>query len=129
MMSDCSSMRMHSTSCCFNSTCDVAPTRFFNSAADMACLPRQSLPVDLATDLAAPQIPGAHAGGLVDRIREPAFLEVERGDRRTALERRGPVLDAGIDLGVHGAEHLLLQRSSAPHATVRAPEHAVLLPP
>src|SRR6266480_1241491 len=35
MMSDCSSMRMQSTSCCFSSA--AAPTRRFNSAADMAC--------------------------------------------------------------------------------------------
>src|SRR6266581_26114 len=98
MMSDCSSMRMQSTSCCFNSVCEWVSPRRFNSAADMAYL--RSLPVDLAADLAAPQIPGAHAGGLVDRVGEPAFLRIERRDRRSSLERRGPVLDAGIDLGV-----------------------------
>src|SRR6266853_1936338 len=116
MMSDCSSMRIQSTSCCFNSS--VAPTRCFNSAADMAYLPRYPLPVDLAADLAAPQIPGTQAGSLVDRVGNPAFLEVECGDRRTALERRGPVLDSGIDLGVHGAEHRRLQRRPARHAAV-----------
>jgi len=78
-------MRMQSTSCCFNSA--GAPTRCFNSAADMVCLPRYALPLDLAADLAAPQVPGAHARGLVDGVGKPAFLEVERGDRRTALER------------------------------------------
>src|SRR6267143_5926453 len=123
MMSDCSSMRMQSTSCCFNSA--GAPTRCFNSAADMVCLPRYALPIDLAADLAAPQVPGAHARGLVDGVGKPALLEVERGDRRTALERRGPVLDAGIDLGVHGAEHRRLQRRPAGDAAVCAHERDI----
>src|SRR5205814_4789403 len=106
MMSDCSSMRMQSTSCCFNSA--VAPTRCFNSLADIACLRRLVSPLDVAAHLAAPQVPGARARGLVDCVGKPAFLQVERGDRRTALERRCPVLNAGVDLGVHGAEHCRL---------------------
>src|SRR6266545_6117262 len=125
MMSACSSMRMQSTSCCFNSACDATSPRCFNSAADMTC-PLGILPVDLTADLAAPEVPGAQAGGLVDCVREPAFLTVERGHDRTAPERHGPVLDAGIDLGVDGAEHRRLQRRPASDAPMRAHKHEVL---
>src|SRR5579864_1863115 len=100
MMSDRSSMRMQSTSCCFDSL-------------DMGTLELY---------LAAPQFPGAHAGGLVDRVGEPPLLLVERRDRRAALEPGGPVLDAGVDLGVDGAEHRRLKRRPAGHAAVRAHE-------
>src|SRR5713101_1929879 len=128
MMSDRSSMRMHSTSCCFNSACDATPPRFFNSAADMTyLLADRPLPVDLAADLAAPEVPGAHSGSLVDCIREPAFLMVERGHRRTAPERHGPMLDAGIDLSVNCGKYRRLQRRPACHAAVSAHEHDVLV--
>src|SRR6266581_3431666 len=126
MMSACSSMRMQSTSCCLSSACDAAST-CFNAAWDMGRSLGALLPVYLAADLAAPEIPGAQAGGLVDCVREPAFLAVERGHDRTAPERRSPVLDAGIDLGVDGAEHRRLQRRPACHAAVRAHQHDVLV--
>ena len=42
---------------------------------------------------------------LVDCVRKPALLGVECGHGRTARKRHGPVLDAGIDLGVDGAEY------------------------
>src|SRR5882672_377298 len=127
MIADCSSMRMQSTSCCFNSACDAASPRCFNSAADMMFPLRNPLPIDLATNLAAPQIPGAYARGLVDCVRETAFLVVQRCDRCTALERRAPVLDAGVHLGVDRAEYCRLQRRPAGDAAVCTHEHDVLL--
>src|SRR6266581_5507008 len=126
MMSACSSIRMQSTSCCLSSACDAAST-CFNAAWDMARSLGALLPVYLAADLAAPQIPGALACGLVDDVREPALLLIERGDRCPVLERHGPVLDAGIDLGVDGAKYRRLQRRPAGHAAVRAHEHDVLV--
>src|SRR3989442_8966827 len=126
MMSDCSSMRMQSTSCCRNSGCDVTSAGCFKSTAAMTCSLGALLPVYLAADLAAPELPGAHAGGLVNCVRQPALLFVERG-HRTAPERRGPVLDAGIDLGIDGAKYRSLQRRSAGHGSVRAHEHDVLV--
>src|SRR5438552_9116677 len=114
MMSDCSSIRIHSTSCCFTSVSDIT---FLRS------------PVDLGTDLAAPQFPGARPGGLVDDIREPAFLGIQPSYACTArLCRKSdrPVLDPCIDFRVDGSEYRGLQRGSARRAAVRTHEHDVL---
>src|SRR2546422_4607794 len=114
MISDCSSIRIQSTSCSFTSVSDIT---FLRS------------PVDLGTDLAAPQFPGARRGGLVDDIREPAFLGIQRSYACTARLCRkchGPVLDPCIDFRVDGSEYRCLERRSARHAAVRTHQHDVL---
>src|SRR4029453_18245284 len=112
MISDCSSMRIQSTSCCFTSASDIVCPPFTNG-----------LPVEFVADTLAPQFPGAHGGGLVDGVREPAFLRIQRSDGRAALEGHGPMLDARIDLSVDGTEHSRLQSRPARHTAVRAHEH------
>src|SRR5215471_16999562 len=110
MISDCSSIRIQSTSCCFT------------SASDIGFPP---LPMDLVSHLAAPQIPRADPGGLVDGIREPAFLGIQRSHACAALgcpeltKGYRPVLDPGVDLHVNSTEYRCLQRRSARHAPVR----------
>src|SRR3989442_2095775 len=115
MISDCSSIRIQSTSCCFTSVSDIT---FLRS------------PVDLGTDLAAPQFPGAHPGGLVDDIREPAFLGIQRSYACTLCRKCPqsdcPVLDPCIDFRVDGSEYRRLERRSARHAAVRTHHHDVL---
>src|SRR5579863_3119324 len=114
MISDCSSIRMQSTSCCFTSVTDIT---FFLS------------PVDLGTDLVAPQFPGAHPGHLVDAIREPPLLGIQRGYGSIARLCRkcdGPVLDPGIDFRVDGSKYRCLERRSTRHTAVRTHEHDVL---
>src|SRR6185436_9550006 len=126
MMSDCSSMRMQSTSCCLSSVNDAASSRCFTAACDMmyasAVFVRVHSPFYLAADLTAPEIPGARRGGQVDCVRKPPFLVVQRSNRRTSSKRHRPMLDARIDLGVHGAKDRRLQRRPAGHSSVRAHE-------
>src|SRR5882672_4347898 len=109
MMSDCSSIRMQSTSCCLRSGFDMVSVKTRSKLY-----------------LTAPQIPCPHAGLLVDCIGESTLLLIQRRRRLAAPERQGPVLDARVDLGVHGAEHRRLQRRPAGDAAVRAHEHHVL---
>src|SRR5207302_4676725 len=108
MMSDCSSIRIQSTSCCFTSVADIS---FLRS------------PADLGTDLAAPQFPGAHPGSLVDDIREAAFFGIQPGYActlcRKCTQSDCPVLDPCIDFRVNGSEYCCLERRSARHAAVR----------
>src|SRR5512134_4127485 len=95
----------------------------------MRCLPwvPPLSPVYLGANLRAPEVPRAHARGPVRAVREAALLLVERSDRSLSAEGRGPVLDAGVDLGVDGAEHRGLECWPAGDAPVRAHEHDVPL--
>src|SRR4029077_18458509 len=105
---------MQSTSCCFTSVTDIT---FLRS------------PVDLGTDLAAPQFPGAHRGHLVDAIREPPLLGIQRRYARIARSCRksdGPVLDSRIDFRVDGSKYRCLERRSTRHTAMRTHEHDVL---
>src|SRR5882672_854410 len=102
MMSERSSMRMQSTSCCLSSGSEVAPPTSFSLGCVMGIL----LPLDLVADHRTPQVPGAHAGPLVDLVGELHLLGVERGDRRAVSQRRGPVLDARVHLCIHRAEQI-----------------------
>src|SRR5215468_696146 len=114
MISDCSSIRMQSTNCCFTSVNDIALLR---------------LPVDLCADLAAPQLPRAHCGGLVDDIRESAFFGIQRSDGCIACsccKSGGPVLDSRIDFRVDSPEYGCLERWSARHASVCSHQHDIL---
>src|SRR6267142_1505747 len=112
MMSERSSMRMQSTSCCFSSGGDADPATSFSLGCDMATS-SVTLPLRLAAHHTAPQLPGSHPGALVDRVGEPGFVEVERCDGRAVPQSGGPVLDAGIHLRIHGAKHRRLERRPA----------------
>src|SRR5215467_5189702 len=116
MMSERSSMRMQSTSCCFRSGSDAAPPTSFSLGCDIAI----SLPLHLAADHGTPQVPGALSRSQVDLVGELRLLGVERGDRRAVPEGRGPLLDARVDLRIDGAEHGRLERGTAGDAAVRA---------
>src|SRR5690349_19343389 len=122
MMSERSSMRMQSTSCCFSSGSEVAPPTSFSLGCDMAV----SLPLHLIAHHRTPQLPGAHARALVDGVGEPGLLGIERGDGRAFAERDGPVLDARVDLRIHRAEYGGLERCPAGHAAVCAHQHDVM---
>src|SRR5262245_37909541 len=79
-------------------------------------------------DLAAPELPGAHACGAVDPVCEATFFLVERGNMGAwPSQRHGPVLDAGVDFGIDGAEYRRLQRRAAGDRAVRAHQHDVLI--
>src|SRR5215831_15782030 len=108
MMSERSSMRMQSTSCCFSSGSEVAPPTSFSLGCDMAF----SLPLHLAAHHGTPQMPGALPRAQVDLVGELRLLGIERGDRRAVPEDGGPLLDARVDLRIDGAEHGRLERGT-----------------
>src|ERR1041385_7097755 len=120
MMSDCSSIRMQSTSCCFSSNTDIY----------------YPLPIHLTPHLPPPQFPRPHAAFLINRIREAAFFEIEGCDGRVfagscrrpeSPKSRCPMLYACIDFCVDGSKHRSLQCWSAGHAPVPTHQHDILV--